>query len=223
MSDDATPRARPEVLAAVEQMADHIARRPFSRDLVHRLEWLVEILIARGYLEPEHRALINRDRGDGSPVKLAMYPDKRAVTNADPGCAARMHICKARCCGIDVELSAEDIAEGKLSWQLNRPYLLPKADHGQCTHLQRDGRCGAHEHRPAVCRAYDCVDDKRIWIDYDKMIAQPMPWWLVPLDDWDLPVEEQQARVAARFRPAPPPEDDEAEADGGVEPEPAGR
>ena len=209
--DDGSTRARPEVVRAIEDMAEHIARRPFSRDLVHRLEWLVEILIERGYLEPAHRALINRDRGDRSAVRLSMYGDKRAVTNADPGCAARMHICKARCCAIEVELSAEDIAEGKLRWDLNRPYLLPKADHGQCAHLQGDGRCGAYEARPAQCRAYDCIGDTRIWLDFDAMIPAPMPWWLVTIDEWHLSPDEQKARVAARFAASPPAADDGAD------------
>lgn len=204
MTDDGTHRVRPEVVQAIEEMAEQVARRPFSRDLVGRLEWLVEILIDRGYLEPDHRALINRARGDATRVRLATYPDKRKVTNSDPGCAERMHVCKARCCAIDVELSAEDLAEGKLRWDLERPYLLPKADHGLCEHLQGDGRCGAYEHRPAPCRAYDCVHDRHIWIDYDAMIPAPLPWWVTTFDLWHLSPDERAARIAELFPEAAP-------------------
>jgi Fe-S-cluster containining protein len=209
MSEDGKPRRNPEVVRAIEEMADHIARRPFSRDLVHRLEWLVEILIDRGYLEPEHRALIRKDKGDRPVVRLSLYGDKRQVTNSDPGCAERMHLCKARCCAIEVEMSAEDVEEGVLKWSLERPYLLRKADHGLCEHVQGDGRCGAYEHRPAQCRAYDCIGDARIWIDYEAKIPAPMPWWIIPLEDWTLPPAEQKARVAARFDAAPPADGEE--------------
>ena len=205
MSDDRA--VKPDVVRAIEEMAQHVARRPFSRDLIHRLEWLVELLIDRGYLEPAHRALVNRTRGDGSVVRLSLYPDKRAVTSLDPGCAERLHLCHARCCAMDIALSAEDLREGLLTWDLEQPYLLRKAAHGNCEHLDGDGRCGAYEHRPGACRAYDCVDDPRVWLDYERRIPAPMPWWLIPLDDRGLAPEEHQARAAARFAAAPPRED----------------
>ena len=92
---------------------------------------------------------------------------------------------------------------------LNRPYLLPKADHGLCEHLAGDGRCGAYADRPAQCRAYDCIGDTRIWLDYDAMIPAPMPWWLITIDDWGLSPEERKALLASRFAAAPPLRDDE--------------
>jgi hypothetical protein len=205
MVDDGGGPARSAIERAITDMAEQIARRPFSRDLLHRLEWLVEILIERGHLEPSHRALINRRRADGSPVRLATYREKREVASFDPGCAERMHVCHARCCAMEIHLSAEDLDEGKLRWEYNQPYLLPKGHHGNCEHVQADGRCGVYDDRLGQCRAYDCVDDARIWIDYEQMIAQPMPFWLIPLGDRDLPPDEQQRHAAARIPPASPP------------------
>lgn len=208
--DDEARRVRPEVVRALEDMADQIGRRPFSRDLIHRMEWLVEILISRGYLEPAHRALIDRSRGDNRAVRLAVVGDRHAVASVDPGCVERLHLCKARCCAMDVELSAADVAAGTLRWDLERPYLLARADHGLCEHLQRDGRCDVYADRPAACRAYDCVDDPRVWIDYDAKVPAPLPWWLVPIEQWDLSAAERAALVAGRFSAAPPAEGGEA-------------
>ena len=33
--------------------------------------------------------------------------------------------------------------------------------------------CQVHAYRPYVCRAYDCRNDKRIWLDFDQMIPAP--------------------------------------------------
>jgi hypothetical protein len=30
-----------------------------------------------------------------------------------------------------------------------------------------------YEHRPAICRTYDCRKDPRIWIDFEKRIPAP--------------------------------------------------
>ena len=68
-----------------------------------------------------------------------------------------------------------------------------------------------YEARPAQCRAYDCVDDSRIWIDYAAKIPAPWPWWITPLEEWGLPEEERQARAAARLAPRPAEDGDDAD------------
>ena len=83
---------------AIEQMVDDAAQRPYSKDLVQRLEQLVDILVARGQLTAGHRRLLDRlGRGDLSQVRLSVFHDKRAAPSSDVDCASLLHLCKARC------------------------------------------------------------------------------------------------------------------------------
>lgn len=187
-------RVAPELVRALEEMVDDVARRPFSRDLIKRLEWLIEILIVRGHLTRSHAKLINRIKGDASVVRLAVYRDKRAVQSTERDCATLLPLCKGRCCAMDVSLSEEDLAEGKLTWDLHQPYLLRKhPDHGYCGCLDGAARCTVYDDRPGTCRDYDCAHDPRVWLDFDNKIPAPMPWFLVPPEEW--------AELAAGRRP----------------------
>lgn len=113
-----------EASAELGRLVDAAAARPEDGELRKRLAWLVELLIARGQLAPGHRALLARIRDDGHRVQLSVVGDKRRVPSADIDCAARLHLCRARCCSFSISLSAEDVAEGKLRWEIERPYLL---------------------------------------------------------------------------------------------------
>jgi Fe-S-cluster containining protein len=66
-----------------------------------------------------------------------------------------------------VALSVQDIQEGVVRWDYLHPYTIARAPSGYCTHCRPDLGCGVYEHRPAVCRGYDCRADKRIWADFE--------------------------------------------------------
>jgi Fe-S-cluster containining protein len=141
---------------------------------------LVEILVGKGVLASGHERVLERagERAEAAvPVrhKLRIYKDKYLQENSEIDCAARMHLCHARCCTFSFELSPQDLAEGKVRWELDDPFVIKHEADGHCTHLRGDGGCGVYEHRPTPCRAFDCRYDDRIWIDFDARIPHPWP------------------------------------------------
>lgn len=185
MTDDEGKAVAPELVREIESLASDLAAQPERADLAHRFEWLIDTLILRGHLKPGHRKLVAKVRGDRSKVFLSMFKDKRSMASPDVDCAALLPICKARCCSFAATLSAEDLAEGELRWDIYEPYRLPR-DHrtGYCRYLRADGGCGTYENRPGTCRDYDCRDDPRVWIDFDKRIPAPLPPHVIPLGEW---------------------------------------
>jgi hypothetical protein len=104
--------------------------------------------------------------------------DKYAVPplpDGGPPCLELLPICEARCCALDVPITSQDLDEGILRWDRGQPFLLQQEADRLCTHLSRSGAgCTCYEHRPAVCREYDCRNDRRIWVDYEKRIPVPI-------------------------------------------------
>jgi Fe-S-cluster containining protein len=172
----------PAVAAALGALVEDVVTLPTSAELAARLETLIDLLITRGHLAPGHRRLLQRLRGVApSVVRLSVVQDKRAVPSADIDCASFLHLCKGRCCAMRVSLSEEDLAERRLEWDLQQPYLLRRdPDHGYCSYLGHGGRCAVYDDRPATCRQYDCRDDPRVWIDWERKLPAPLPWNLVP-------------------------------------------
>lgn len=84
-------------------------------------------------------------------------------------CEERIHICKAVCCRLKFNLSAEEIEKGKIKWDLGIPYQIRKRASGYCYHIEDGNKCNSYDDRPQVCKNYSCVEDKRIWIDFKKM------------------------------------------------------
>lgn len=181
-ASEATDADAGEMRAAIEQLVDEVARRPYNDDLIRRLEWVIDVLVLRGHLTAGHRRLVDRMKGgEGGAVRLTAFPDKRALVGPAIDCASLLPLCKGRCCAMDVALSAEDLAEGTLRWDLHQPYLLRKdRTTGYCGCLGRDGGCTVYADRPAVCRVYDCRKDPRVWIDFEQRIPAPLAPWLVP-------------------------------------------
>ena len=101
--------------------------------------------------------------------------DKYSFTGtAEIDCENRVHLCKAACCRMSFALSQQDVEEGVIKWDLGRPYLIAQGEDGYCCHLDcATKRCKARERRPLACRGYDCRNDKRIWIDFEKKIINP--------------------------------------------------
>jgi hypothetical protein len=104
-------------------------------------------------------------------------------------CENRIPLCGAACCKLPLALSREDVQEGVVRWDLGRPYLIARDDDGYCGHMDRcTHRCGIYEQRPVPCRAYDCRNDTRIWLDFDARVVNPRihdPDWPACLADED--------------------------------------
>ncbi len=143
------------------------------------LEQVIEILVGKGVLGEGHRRLIEKvaDKAGEAVrprVRLRQYVDKYALEGADIDCASLVHLCHARCCSFSFELTTQDLDEGAVRWEIDQPYVIRHEADGQCTHLDRAGAgCTIHAKRPAVCRTYDCRQDRRVWIDFDQRIAAP--------------------------------------------------
>lgn len=109
-------------------------------------------------------------------VSVAPAIDKYAMTDLpDIDCAARLPLCRGRCCMLSFPLSFQDLDEGVVKWEYSRPYLIRhRPEDGYCVH-NRDGACGCYQQRPAICRSYSCKNDKRIWSDFEARIPAPWP------------------------------------------------
>lgn len=141
---------------------------------------LLETLVAEGHLpldqyEQRKRLTVLREdkRATEEPgAELCDVADKRSQVAPVIDCEARLPICKARCCKLEVVLSVEDLDERILRWEYRRPYHLGKRSDGYCVH-HAEGGCGVYADRPAQCRLYDCRNDRRIWLDFDARIPAP--------------------------------------------------
>jgi Fe-S-cluster containining protein len=89
-------------------------------------------------------------------------------------CENRLDRCQAACCKMVFPLSRQDIEEGVIRWELGRPYMIAKRPDGYCHHFDPQCLgCTVHSQRPIPCRAYDCSNDKRIWLDFENKIVNP--------------------------------------------------
>ena len=124
--------------------------------------------------------------------KYAMRPGEAAA----PDCAPRLPICRGACCALRFPLSRQDIDEGVVRFDPDEPYLNAVDEDGHCLHKDVVTKlCDVYEQRPAPCRAFDCRNDHRIWVDYEAMVLNPL--LQMQLDAQD----ETRARKAAREQP----------------------
>lgn len=174
MSSNEPPPISPDLVSELEALADNLSARDDHADLARQFEWLIDALILRGQLPPTYRRLVSKVRGDRSSVRLSSFIDKYAVTGPDIDCASRIPLCGARCCTFDVTLSAQDLAERVLPFDITKPYALPRdPSTGRCVCMDADGACTVYAQRPGACRAYDCRHDQRIWLDFEGRIPAP--------------------------------------------------
>ncbi len=174
MPPDGPPPVPPDLVAELTALAETVAARDDHADVAARLEWLIDLLILRDQLPASFRRLADKIKGHGdrSVVRLATFRDKYAIASAEIDCAARIPLCGARCCSFEVTLSAQDVAERSVPFDMLRPYALPRAN-GRCVCMNDDGACAIYEQRPGACRAYDCRRDSRVWIDFEARIPAP--------------------------------------------------
>jgi Fe-S-cluster containining protein len=145
---------------------------------------LIELLVTKGIIGIEEldqrKKMVEKrlqdsfkEAGIGVRVHRAETDKYDSEGEAKIDCDKRIHVCHAACCGLTYALSLQDINEG-IRWSLGQPFMNARGPDGYCAHLQRDTlRCNIYDHRPVVCRHYDCRDDRRIWLDFDKMIINP--------------------------------------------------
>ena len=155
-------------------------------ELVATLSALVDTLVAHGVVPPAELERRRQRALDKQKLELEAQPeevrfgpavDKYALDDVPAiDCASIIPICKARCCTLTVYCSAQDLDERVVHWDYARPYQIRKREDNYCVHSEpKTGNCGIYQRRPAVCRSYDCRDDKRIWRDFDKRILADQP------------------------------------------------
>lgn len=159
-----------------------------AMELAAAVEALTDILQARGTLGPGHLRMLARIRKHvqvSVEPALALeraIPDKYQIPPTPIDCESRIHLCHARCCSARVSLSEQDLREGELAWEIDRPYYVPHGPDGYCGYQDRTtGGCTTYEHRPGQCRTYDCREDATVWIDYEARIPAPLRPGLVEL------------------------------------------
>jgi hypothetical protein len=191
---DAGAVLREDFEVAVRVVADGAMRASHRAVRVEALlRSVVRALAERGQLDVAafERNLMQRPAREARPadaparVALEVGPpaDKYAVPSPpDLDCAARLPLCGARCCTLTFALGPEDLEEGQVAWSYARPYRIAHGADHRCVHQDREtGGCTVYEHRPAVCRRYDCRDDQRIWLDFERRIPAPQGGELLPL------------------------------------------
>ena len=153
---------------------------------------LVELLEERGLISVDE--LDARQQGVAERLSKQVEDSGMGVMLQDPeedkytfasgveiDCENRIDLCRAACCKLNFALSRQDIREGVVRWDLGRPYMIEQGDDGYCNHLDRGTkRCSIHASRPVPCRAFDCRNDKRIWVDFERRIPNPglaRPGW----------------------------------------------
>jgi hypothetical protein len=145
---------------------------------------LMETLIARGIVpvddyEARRKVTLQREQDKAKSElapQISTIPDKYKLEQLpEIDCEARLPLCKARCCTLRFPLSIQDLDERIVRWDYARPYQIGRRSDGYCVHNEPGTcHCNVYEHRPGVCRQYDCRNDKRIWIDFAARVPAPL-------------------------------------------------
>jgi Fe-S-cluster containining protein len=146
---------------------------------------LIELLMERGVISVEELDERKKQVGQRLTEKFAEKGMGVALTNDEQDkyayegsveidCENRLALCRGACCRLSFALTVQDLEEGRVKWDLGRPYMIRHDEDGYCHHVERASkRCGIYENRPVVCRAYDCRKDKRIWEDFENRTVSP--------------------------------------------------
>jgi Fe-S-cluster containining protein len=153
-------------------------------DLTIRLFALLEEMKSRGQLDTrsfdERAARLKKEDMDRLKRKVHVVvsnvPDKYTLAELpEIDCASLLPLCKGRCCRLNFALSMQDLEEGVVKFNYGAPYYIRKRpDSNYCGHIDPSTLgCTIYDKRPAICRTFDCRNDKRIWIDFEKRIPAP--------------------------------------------------
>jgi Fe-S-cluster containining protein len=187
-----TPEQRAEIARGLRFA--HVmmtANRDQGNAALAYIQALGGLLVRKGIIseeemkEPLERARTEISRMDLPRVHLGDSPDKYAPEqNVEIDCENRIHLCQARCCTFRFYLTKQDLKEGAAEWDYGNPYWVKQREDGYCVHNDPRTRfCAIHARRPATCRVFDCRNDKRIWIDFEKRIPAPIEAAGYPFDD----------------------------------------
>ena len=123
---------------------------------------------------------------------------KYELEGSSPPCEELLHLCGARCCKMTFPLSIQDLDEGVVRWDYGEPYKIrQRSSDGFCVHNDPASKgCTVHAQRPAICRTYDCRQDKRVWLDYEKRI--PAPLGHIPDEGGETPPIDVVERIRER-------------------------
>jgi Fe-S-cluster containining protein len=179
---------RPDRQVELGFMFDHSLISDASRQAIGAASAafaLTDLLVEKGFLQ-ESDVKAHRDRIEAKLMKqaeesglglfLSNAPEDKYALSQLPeiNCADRMHLCKAACCLLRFPLSRQDVEEGKIRWDLGRPYWNLRAQTGYCVHNDPENHCCTqYAARPGTCRAFDCRGDQRIWLDFEAMKINP--------------------------------------------------
>lgn len=146
---------------------------------------LIELLMERGVISVEELDERKKQVGQRLTEKFAEKGMGVALTNDEQDkyayeggveidCENRIAQCRGACCRLSFALTVQDLEEGRVKWDLGRPYMIRHDEDGYCHHVERTSkRCQVYSNRPVVCRAYDCRKDKRIWEDFENRVVSP--------------------------------------------------
>lgn len=161
---------------------------------------LVELLEERGLITIEELDLRKvevaerltqqyRENGMGALFQEPEFDKYTFAEQVEIDCESRVHICRAACCRLPFALSKQDIREGIVHWDLGQPYLIAHNGNGSYSHLDPSRRsCSVWEHRPVPCRAFNCRQDQRIWLDFENKTINPE----IERVDWPLSVAQKE-------------------------------
>lgn len=127
------------------------------------------------YNERIREAIAQQGEAVSAGVVLRVDPEE-PPQEPEIDCKARLPLCKAACCSLTFALSAKEVEQGQVKWELGRPYFARKDERCACVHLDPDKGCTVYDDRPRVCRTYSCVRDERIWKDFENRI--PNTEWI---------------------------------------------
>ena len=153
-----------------------------GNEAVAYVQALADVLVEKGILKQEElEEPLQKAREEVAQVlmprvRLADMGDKYAEgQSVEIDCFARLPLCHARCCTFKFFLTKQDLDEGVARWDYGNPYWIKQKADGYCVHSDPQTRgCTIHGKRPHICRQYDCRNDKRVWIDFEKRIPAPM-------------------------------------------------
>ena len=178
-----TPQLREEIERGL-QFANVIGsvNMDQNKETIASLQALTNVLIRNGIIRAEDitksleetRQIVAQHPMPA--VRLADLGDKHAEgQTVEIDCANRIPLCQARCCTFKFFLTKQDLDEGVARWDYGNPYWIKQGQDGYCVHSDAQTHaCAIHAKRPHVCRAYDCRNDKRVWIDFENRIPAPM-------------------------------------------------
>lgn len=146
---------------------------------------LIELLMERGLISVEELDERKKQIGQRLSEKfmekgmgVALTGDEQDKYAYEGGveidCENRIALCRGACCRLSFALTVQDLEEGRVKWDLGRPYMIRHDEDGYCHHVERTSkRCQVYENRPVICRGYDCRKDTRIWEDFENRVVSP--------------------------------------------------